>query len=195
MQMQNIYGIYIPGLGDHRSLGQYRAIRSWQKNGVYLQYFPLNWSDKQDWSEKEQRILEEVDRLYAEHGAPIVLVGSSAGASAVINTYVKRKNKIKAVVYICGKILNARSVGDHIFKHNPAFKSSLQLLPQNIKNLNPEDKEKILSVHSLYDGRVPTADTIIEGVNDVTIHTVGHMLSIAYAISFGKKKIIRFIRE
>lgn len=193
--MQKILGIYVPGLGDSRSRGQDKAIASWSKLGIDLAYMPLKWGDGEDFAPKLNRLTSEIDRLHAQSGDRIVLVGSSAGASAVLNAFAKRKSAIRAVVCICGKINNPSTIGEHIYKHNPAFKQSMQALPASLKQLTNDDRKLILSVHSLYDGKVPVADTVIDGTNEMTIHTVGHVLSIAYAFSFGKKRIEKFIRS
>lgn len=192
--MQNIYGIYVPGLGDHRSMGQDKAIADWQKLGFELTYFPLHWGDKKDFKPKLQSLLDEIDRLHTETGSQIVLIGSSAGASAILHAYAKRKNSIRSAVCICGKIRNPQTIGEHVYRNNPAFKQSMQQLPATLGELEPNDRRKIISVHSLYDGRVPVADTYIEGAKELTIHTVGHVFSIGFALSLGKKKIAKFIR-
>jgi len=66
---------------------------------------------------------------------------------------------------------------------------------KTLASFSPQQLGKILSIRPLYDGRVPLADTKIDGAHEQTIWTFGHFLSIAYAVSLGKRHAIQFIKQ
>lgn len=171
-------------------MGQDEAIKGWVKHGVDLEYFPLFWGDKEPFQPKLDRLTSRIDALYAMNNSSIVLIGASAGASAVINAYMKRKDRIARVVYICGKIQNPEGINKSYYETNPAFRDSMEMLKGNLAKLSDADKAKILSVIPLYDNLVPVADTKIEGVREIKMPIVGHTIGIAFSITVGKKKII-----
>lgn len=186
--------IYLPGLGDNQSYFQQLVVKLWRLRGIKGHYIELSWGDGEPFAPKLQEIIVSVDRLAAQDG-PVALVSASAGASAAINAYVKRKNKICCVIFIAGKVKNAESISQATFDHNPAFKTSLALLPASLRDITNADKAKILSVRPMHDSTVPVADTKIDGVVERVLPTSGHVFSIAYAITVGFGGIARFIKQ
>lgn len=188
---KQIAGIYVPGLGDHRSLGQDSAVKAWQKHGIHLEYHAVGWAGSEPFVSKLEQLTKRVDQLHAQYG-PLALIGSSAGASAVLNAAAERPGKISCVVSICGKILNS-DFRHPAFVDNPAFTQSIKALPASL-HLLESAKLPILSVNSLHDGLIPTKDTVISGASVITMPMIGHPTTIGYAISLGKRRIVKFIR-
>lgn len=62
----------------------------------------MNWADTETWESKLQRLLARIDSLIAGD-QKVGLVGSSAGASGVINAYALRKAGLVGCVLIAGK--------------------------------------------------------------------------------------------
>lgn len=174
-------------------MGQDDAVKGWAKHGVKLEYFSLGWGYKEPFKPKLERMLKKIDELYALESKQIILVGASAGASAIINAYAQCKEKVAKLVYICGKIQNPQTIGVSYYQENPAFEGSMKTLRVNLDRLSSSDKAKFLSVIPIYDNLVPVADTKIEGVKELKMPIAGHSLSIAYAITLGKRKIIKSI--
>ena len=151
----------------------------------------MNWSDGRSFEAKLANLLRQIDvQITAEN--QVSLIGVSAGASAVINAYAQRKSEIHGVVCICGKLRNPQTAANR-FKTNPAFRDSLMMLPESLESLSQKDKQKILSVHPLWDGSVPVADTKIDGALERTVPVLGHITGISYAISFGSRRIAKFL--
>ncbi len=185
-----IPAIFVPGLGDERTLGQDKAVKAWQFHGVELEYFPVGWADGEAFEPKLDRLVRHIDELHETSGK-VALIGASAGAGCVLNAAAARPEKVRCVVSICGKILHP-NFKDPIFTINPAFAGSLKELPASLESLQAV-KMPILSVNSLHDGRVPREDTVIHGAQSITMPMVGHVPTIAYALTLGKRRISRWI--
>src|SRR5690349_5120081 len=110
--------IYIPGLGDQNPVYQRKAIGFWRHYGVEPELFQMNWGDKKPWEPKFNKLLKRIDQLSKK--GPVALVGVSAGASAVINAYAARKDKVVGVVCIAGKIHRPENIQTHYRKNNPS---------------------------------------------------------------------------
>lgn len=185
--------IYVPGLGDSRTYGQDNAIENWKKYGLRTHYFPMRWADKEKFGTKLKRLLAKMDEL-SQKGDLISLVGVSAGASTVLNAYAKRP-KVHGVVLIGGKVQSPHTIGQKTFDENPAFKDSVFMVADSLKLLGPKKVSRIMSIHPLYDGRVPVADTRIPGAVEKTVPVVGHMFGIFYVIAFRGKLIANFLKS
>ncbi len=193
--MRRISGIYVPGLGDDKTRGQDSAIEDWNKRGIDLEYHAIGWADKDTpFSEKLDLLCKRIDELYEESGR-IVLVGSSAGASAVLNAYVRKRDKVRAVVTICGKIQQKHPLKPNDFTDNPPFRESLKILPATLRQLDSHDLDHIMTAYPWFDGRVPIEDAQISGAHHQRINMVGHFLSIATAITIGKRPLAKFIQS
>jgi pimeloyl-ACP methyl ester carboxylesterase len=152
------------------------------------------WTDDRPFEKKFQKLLTEIDRL-AGQGQKISLVGVSAGASAALSAFAKRKNSISGMVCICGKIQNSQNVQESTYTQNPSFRESMQQLDKNLPNLGQAERKKILSIHPLKDNIVPPADTKIDGTREKIIPTFGHVFSITCAITFGSFGIVGFLKK
>jgi hypothetical protein len=122
-------------------------------------------------------------------------VGASAGASAVLNAYVERSDKITGLVYICAKINTPESVGQKTYTANPAFKTSLYKLQDNLPKLSPADKAKMLSLYSPGDNTISREATIIPGVEERRLPSLNHGKAILYAIGPGASNILGFLKH
>ena len=72
--MKNMNGIYVPGLGDERAMGQDAAVRDFAKYSIDFAYHPVNWGDKEPWVPKLARLNDHVSELHEQNGGPIVPV-------------------------------------------------------------------------------------------------------------------------
>jgi pimeloyl-ACP methyl ester carboxylesterase len=185
--------IYVPGLGDAKAQGQELVTKLWRPLGVQGHYVPLRWAVDEPWKLKLQHLLDAIDAL--SKTGTVSLVGTSAGASAVLQAYALRKDKVAGVVCICGKINHPETVNPRYYTENPAFKDALAQLQAALPGLSAADRDHILSIHPLWDGTVSPADTILPGAHERTLLTVGHPFSIFCALTFGAPGMMRFLKR
>ncbi|HVC36133.1 MAG TPA: alpha/beta hydrolase [Candidatus Dormibacteraeota bacterium] len=186
--------IYVPGLGDDLYRLQSLAIKLWRLWGVNGHTHPMPWSSDETFDSKLARLLTEVDR-YLDQGHNVSLVGASAGASAVLHAYAQRRTKIAGLVYLCGKINHPQTVSKHSYSQNPGFKQSLETLPKALEQLGTKDRSKIMSLYSIKDGSVPYRDTLIDQVLESRLPALRHPYAILWAITFGARKPILFLKQ
>ena len=186
--------IYVPGIGDNAFYAQGIAVRLWWLFGVCGHFHPMPWLGQEAFETKFRRLLDEIDK-YTAKGRKVSLVAPSAGASAILNAYAERADKITGLVYICAKINAPETVDQPTYDANPAFKTSLELLQKNLPKLTAKDKAKMLSLYSPGDKRVPYEATVIPGVKERRLPPLKHSLAIIYAITFGAYGIARFLKS
>ncbi|MBI2588883.1 hypothetical protein HYW35_01585 [Candidatus Saccharibacteria bacterium] len=186
--------IYLPGIGDHRPWGQDKIIKLWRIFGVRAQFHIIGWADGEAFEPKLERIGALVDKL-AAGGNQVSLVGVSAGASAALNTYMIRKDKIAGVVYVCGKIRNLRGVNLSYYIKNPAFKQSLIMSDANVAKLQSADKHKMLDIRAQFDNIVFSRPTIVPGIRIKKMPIFGHIPGILMAITLYSPVISYFLKK
>lgn len=162
----------------------------WMIYGVRGHCLEMPWKGDEAYEPKLAKLLALIDE-YVEQGHRVSLVGASAGASAVINAYVLRKNSIQSVALICGKINFPHNVEQSLYDNNPAFKTSMYHLQKSLRQLTHIDKSKITSYFSKIDRTVPYPDTVIPGVKAVPILPLRHPQAIIYSISLRSSRIVK----
>jgi pimeloyl-ACP methyl ester carboxylesterase len=191
---QKLHVIYIPGLGDHMPDSQRRVVAFWRHWGVEAELFQMDWADDVAWEVKFARLIARIDELTAA-GKPVALVGASAGASAVINAYAARKDKIVGVVSICGKINHPEGIGERYRRQNPSFIPSAYQAPQSVEQLDARHRARILCRYAIFDGVVPKHDSQIPGARNRTSPTFLHSITIALQITLGAPSFLRFLKK
>lgn len=186
--------IYVPGLGDHRSQGQRLAVKLWKLYGVDPEVVTMRWRDREAYNIKLARLLDRVETL-TETGYLVSLVGTSAGASAVVNAFAARPELIHRVVCICGKLKNPQTVHPATYARNPGFQESMERLTRSLTQLSTEQRNRVLSIHPVADESVPPHDTEMPDSVSRRIPTIGHAPSIAYAITLYAHVLLRFIKQ
>lgn len=155
------------------------------------------WRDStKKFQTKLEELLKLIDNLNGQ-GHKISLIGSSAGGSAVLNAFLKRKNIIHKVVNICGRLRQGPQTGFWSFKNrtktSPAFAESVITFESKETELTAEDKKKILTIPPLFDEGVPASAVIIPGALNKTIPIIDHYLGIIYALYLFPHPIQNFI--
>ena len=191
--MKGSYVIYVPGLGDHHSRLQQLAISTWRVFGLKPLAFPLGWADGEAFQPKLERLVNKIDELSKD--GDVSMVGTSAGASAVLNAFAQRKDNVRKVITICGKIQHPETIHEWRFKKNPAFRGSIELLPSSLNALSSKDRQRILNLYPLHDGIVPASDALLEGAHKKLIPTIGHAFSIGITTLLGGYTIAKFIKR
>jgi pimeloyl-ACP methyl ester carboxylesterase len=170
-------------------------LRTWRIWGVHPELFQMNWADSVTFNAKFVRLLTLIDTL-ADKGYEVSLVGASAGAGAAINAFAERKDKIRGVVCIAGKINNPESIGPRYRSQNASFVESAYLVPASLKKLDvSHDRPRILSLYGILDEIVPTKDSIIPGAHNRKVLTAGHAMTIATQLLFGAPLLLRFLKR
>ena len=192
MTRQKHYIIYVPGIRDDALYIQSFLIQFWRLQGVQPVMFAMPWSGDGKFEPKLSQLIAKIDK-YQQQGHAVSLVGASAGASAVLNAYVQRKDEISNLAYICGKINRPDAVSDRTYARNPAFKTSIYTLQDSLKQLTAANKRKISSYYSPADVTVPHSDTIITGVAEYKLPALSHLWAILYSLSFGSGKLLSIL--
>lgn len=142
----------------------------------------MPWRGASDYDKKHAALLARIDQL-DESGYSVSLVAASAGASAALNGYIERRDKLRKVVLICGKINRPDSVGEQVYRRNEAFRPAMKRLQETVALLTVDDKAKILSLFSPIDTVVPYLDSNIDAVVERRLWSLNHAVSILTAIS------------
>lgn len=190
---QQHHVIYVPGIGDD-SFGQGLYVKLWRFYGVHGHLYEMPWEGDEAYESKFKRLLAEIDR-YKAAGHLASLIGPSAGACAVLNAYVERKDSITGLIYVCAKINAPETVSDKLYAKNPAFKTALYALEDNLKKLTPADKAKMHSFYSTGDHYVPYAATVIPGVEEGKLPPLRHGQAIIYSVTFGARQLLRPLKR
>lgn len=188
--------IYVPGLGDTRIRGQKTAVNLWKLQGVESYLFQMNWMNGEQFQPKLTRLLALIDKLHSEDKS-VALVAASAGGSAALNAFAARQEIIVGMVSICGK-LDARGYGTvhpMLYRKNPAFMESMQMLGDSEAALNDSARARILSLHPIADEAVPVKETKLPGVLSQQMPVMGHFFGIAYGLTIGSRRLLRFLKD
>lgn len=192
-----LYIIYVPGLGDRQApliWAQKQFFRSWRFNRSKVEIFQIAWTGDVAFEKRLGKLIERIDELH-ERGERISLIGTSAGASAVINAYARRKDKIHGVVCICGALRGADSLPEAAFKLHPRFKESIELVPASLKKLDESDRQSIMTMRPYFDLIVLPKNAMVDGARNRRILSFGHLTSIAYFLNGKSFMIRRFLRR
>lgn len=192
--MRQHYVIYVPGILDDKYHIQGLAVATWRLYGLRSHIHPMPWAGDEAYQAKKARLVARIDS-YAAAGHTVSLVGASAGASAVINAYVQRKDIIQSLICIAGKINGPETVSAATYSRNPAFKTSMDELQRSLAQLNDRDRAKLLSLYSEGDTSVPHEATVIPGVEERTLPRLGHGKAIIYSLTVGAPIIISYLKR
>ncbi len=186
--------IYVTGLGDAHPRGQRLLIATWRWWGVRPVLFQMNWADGAPYKLKSAALLRLIDSELAKN-RQVSLVGASAGAGAVINTFAVRK-QLTGVVCIAGKIHRPEAIGASYRQKNSAFITSAYQVQSSLDSLDFDaDRRRILSRYGLIDPIVPKQDSIVPGARNQVVASIGHALTIATQLVFGAPSFIRFLKH
>jgi len=188
--------IYIPGLGDRRTGGQERALALWRLQGVAAEIFVVHWHDSEAFEPKFERLLARIDELHAS-GKRVSLVAASAGASMAVNAFAARPEAVHRLVSICGKLqaIGVGSVHSRVYGDNPAFLESMQRLAASEASLDHTHRQRILSMYPMFDESVPVKETQLQDARLLRMPVSGHFFGIAYGLTVGSRKAIRFLKQ
>lgn len=187
--------IYVPGLGDTLAWLvwlQKTALSLWRVYGVRVEVITMRWIDPIPLEPRFKVLLSHIDQLYGE-GKGVSLIGTSAGASAVIAAYAERPEKITGVVTICGKIQG--DIPDSVKELNPSFAESLKQLKKALQKLTSAQKKHILTIYSPLDAVVPPREALLPGSKKLETKALGHNPTCAYVLLFKAREVTQFLKK
>lgn len=187
--------IYVPGLGDKMKWlvwWQRCTLTFWQAHFVRTEVITMLWAEPVPLKPRFDRLIRRIDDLHAR-GKKVSLIGTSAGASAVISAFVLRPDKVSGVVTICGKIQGG--IPETVEQLNPSFGESLDVLAKSLKKLSPELKKRVMTVYSSLDAVVPPEEAVIDGVKKYETKALGHNPTCAYVLLFKSRVIVNFLKQ
>jgi len=190
--------IIIPGLGDDVRLLQH-ATKDWAENGLDVVLFPLHWRDHEHFETKLQR-LRDMTFALSKKTSSISVVGCSAGGSAALNLFIDQNNIVGRTINVCGRLRQGTQTGFRSFKAKTkssiSFAESVQLFERHESSLTKQQRERIMTIHSLFgDQLVPAETTTLEGAYNITIPTTEHTISIYMALSLFSEPLINFLNK
>lgn len=192
--MQNL--LIIPGLGDDVRYTKFLT-RDWEeKYSIKPHIVAFGWSgESSEFPDRFKKMEKYVDDYIKENNNVSVL-GISAGGSAVINLFSRRKDKLKHAVVVCGRLhdSNVRKMWNHRAEDLGVFEESIKLCEKNLESLSDKDKERILTIRPFYDDIVPVRTMTIDGARNIRINSVQHMISIYLAMTLYSKTIANFLK-
>lgn len=187
--------VIVPGLSDN-PIGVAWLTRDWRAHyGLTPHVVRFGWRGQpDDFAPRLVRLGRYIDGLVAT-GAQVSLLGTSAGASAVLNAFFARRDDIRSVVSVCGRL----RAGDGVYpsldqsRNRLLFKPSVLRCDEGISRLTPADKAKILTIRPLFDELVPVTTMTIAGATNRRILAVEHMVGIYLALSVYARLIVDFL--
>jgi len=170
--------------------------RDWdERYGLTPHVVRFGWRGQvDDFAPRLGRLGDYIDGLVAA-GGQVSLLGTSAGASAVLNAFFARRDDIRSVVSVCGRL----RAGDGVYpsldqsRNRHLFKPSVLGCDEGISRLTPADKAKILTIRPLFDELVPVTTMTIAGATNRRILAVEHMVGIYLALSVYARLIVDFL--
>jgi hypothetical protein len=189
--------IIVPGLGDDgRKLSL--TVAHFRKHGLIPVIHCIGWRDGEtEFQPKLERLVRLIDQI-ANEGNRVSLIGCSAGGSAVLNAFIKRKKTVEKVITVCARLKTGNYRGFRSFKtrtaSSPAFAQSVRMFEKSEPELSFTDRQKIMTIHPLFgDELVPADMAVISGATNICIPTFEHILSITLALTLFSGRLMAFL--
>jgi hypothetical protein len=99
------------------------------------------------------------------------------------------------VVFISGKINRPETLGDNYKSKNPSLLPCVKASAKVAAELTKEDKKKMLTIFSFFDGTVSKADAKITGVKNKTLPVILHPVCIYLSLTLFRRISINFIKS
>lgn len=175
--------LLIPGLGDRVWL--YRlVVPLWRVFGYDVHVHSFGWnSGVAEFAEKQAQLVRAADQFLPER---LYVIGASAGGVAAINLLAARPG-IRKVITLATPLRATEIPTKELLI--VAFKQSDDFLDRSEDSM----KRKIVSVHGMYDNRVPVALSVRPGIRSVQLPTLGHGSTILLALTLFSNAVRQFL--
>ena len=178
--------IIIPGIGDDHPV-YHKGVRMFSMFGYAPQVHIFGWNsaDPSSYDARLQQLNSFVDTLEGE----IYLIGVSAGGSVAANCLATMPNKVTKVATLCSPLAAFSS------RVNPLLAVSIEETERHLAEMPAETKNRILSLHALYDPIVATHLSKPLGVKSVTLPTILHGATIFLGLTIFSTRINHFFKQ
>ena len=190
--------IIVCGLGD-KELGLRIATRHFRLHGLTPVVHLIGWhSEETDFVPKLDRLIALID-LCAQDGNRVSLIGTSAGASAVLNAFVQRKDVVNKVISVTGVLRPSVEKGWRSFetrtKSSRPFAQSVTLFVSKEQTLSKADRKRIMTIYPKFGDELVAPDTAtLDAAVNIQIPTTEHVLSIGLALTVFSGPIFKFLQ-
>jgi len=198
-----MYAIYFNGLGT----GQMRkreklAMRYLAKHGIQVEHVRIDWRSSESFESILKRTVQRTKMALKQYDK-VLLVGSSAGGSLVVNIMSRLHNQNLYGVTLCSRLHSAklpwwdrrtltRMAYIGTSKASRSFYDSVTYCGKKaIPELTNADKARLIIVRQWADDVVPRATMNIPGVENYKVPAFGH----GWGIAMGVRRLPKIVTE
>ena len=178
--------IIIPGVGDDHPV-YHKGARVFALFGFAPQIYVFGW-DSADPGSYEQR-MQALTAMIQNLKGKVYVLGVSAGGSAAVNCFAQLPRKITKVVTLCSP-LSAFST-----PINPLLAVSISHTEQHLSDMAAETKQRLLSLHALFDTVVPVRLSKPVGVRSRVLPAILHPVTIFLGLTLFAGVTSRFFKQ
>ena len=178
--------IIIPGVGDDHPV-YHKGARVFRVLGFKAQVYVFGW-DSADLSSYDTRIAalnEHIAKLPGE----VYLLGVSAGGSAAVNSFALLPEKVIKTVTLCSPLAHFSS------RVNPLLAVSIEQTEKFLAAMKPGVKQRLLSLHAIYDPVVPVRLSKPSGVRARTLPSILHPITIFLGLTLFARFSSHFFKQ
>lgn len=161
--------LIIPGIGDDHPV-YHKGARVFRMFGFTPEVYVFGWNSG-DPSSYESRIAE-LNQYITGLDGEIYILGVSAGGSVAVNSFAAAGSKVRKVVTLCSPLAPFSS------RVNPLLAVSLDRTEDTLRDMSVDQRQRILSLHAIFDPVVPTRLSKPDGVHARTLPSVLHPVTI-----------------
>jgi esterase/lipase len=176
--------IIVPGIGDDTAV-YYSFAKRWKRLGYDAHVISFTWADI--YASLKPSMTNFLSQLDQYRNEPIYMIGISAGGTAVVNALALRNN-VKKVITVCSPFNTMAGL------RNPLLQGSIAQLMANVEHFSPAQKQRILSVHGLYDQVVNVHLSQTPGVKTKRLWSIIHAPTIYLAMTLYARRLDRFFK-
>ena len=190
--------ILIPGLGDEIRALDYLT-EHFHNSNIDVVVHSIGWRDgTTNFQKKLNALLLRIDKLSKTNR--VSLIGTSAGGSAALNAFARRKNVVYKAINLSGILRPSAETGWRSFearaKSSVQFAQSIQLFVSLEKSLTAADRKRVMTVYPRFGDELVAPDTVtLAGATNIQIPSIEHILSIVLALTVFSKPIVTFLHE
>jgi len=171
--------------------------------GIETEVFKVGWrkpvqDPKMYFEARLSALLAKIDEAYAQ-SYKIILIGTSAGGSFVMNAFYERQEKVALVINCSGRLTQIEGVCfvslEQYKQTDPVFMQSVIRSEKILAYPTALLKQKFLAFVPFYDELVPLRSMRFEGANYKRIWFVEHLVNIALVFTLYRGYLLKAIEK
>lgn len=178
--------LIIPGIGDDHPV-YHKGARVFRMFGFTPEVYVFGWNSG-DPNSYESRIAQ-LNQHIAKLEGDVYILGVSAGGSAAVNSFAAADSRVRKVVTLCSPLAPFSS------RVNSLLAVSIDHTQDAIRNMSAERRQRILSLHAIFDPVVPTRLSKPHGVHARTLPSVLHPVTIFLGLTVFAGISNRFFKQ